>query len=1072
MENQNSPQNSFSPPRHWIGTEELSEGYWNDPKAIEKRGQEFHDKPVETIDLIDKLDSKGIARRDFLTIMGASMAMASFACARRPVHKIIPYVVKPEEITAGVANFYATSCPDTGYGLLVKVREGRPVKLEGNPEHPMNKGTLSARGQAALLDLYDPDRTKEPMSGDRNGNLRAMSWVDADAAILAKLRAAGRVRVLSGNLVSDSTRRLLGEFLAAFNNGSGSHVEFDALANDEVLDGQLESYGTAVIPNYRFDQAKTIISFGADFLGTWVSPVEFMSEWAKRRKLDSKNAANAEMSKMYVIESTMTLTGANADERLPVRPGDELKVALAVAHEIIVGKKQSRFASDATVGNALSGYTPQAVSADTGVSITMIQQMAEELLKNRGKSVVVAGSPQTKSANAVALQIAVNFLNSALDNEGVTVDGTANPNVRPGDRFAAIEKLIGEMKAGAVDALIIYGSNPVYNLPKSAGFEEAMKKVPLVVAVSDRDDETARLADYLLPDHHFLENWGDASGRKGVVSLQQPVISPIHSTRAFQDTLLTWIKGGVKAGGLAGKVAASADAGTWRDYVMANWQATHHSGAAAGFELFWEGVLRDGVFGAKNAIASTSSTRAFRAGAMSRIPAFKKANADEILLALYAKVGMYDGRSSNNPWLQEFPEPISTATWDNYLNVGPALATKLGIQQDDIVEITGDSATVQLPVNVQPGMHPLAVSIALGYGRRNAGKVGTDVGMDVAPFIKVVNGALVYSGHPVKIRRTGKVYRIAITQWHNATENRPIINDISLTDFIKKPSEANETDPELRLHEIPTLWPAYEYKGYRWGMAIDLNSCTGCGACVIGCMAENNTPVVGRNNVRVSREMHWIRLDRYYSGSTENPDVVFQPMLCQHCENAPCESVCPVLATVHDDEGMNSQIYNRCVGTRYCQNNCPYKVRRFNFFDHWKSYEGTMNLAWNPDVTVRTRGIMEKCTFCVQRIRGAKDKAKDEGRKLLDGELKPACQQTCPTDAIIFGDINDPNSRVSQLRGDARAFRVLEILNVKPSISYMTKVRNKEKQPEGHTARTHGSEANAHKGANAEKGSY
>ena len=1029
MENKN-----FTPPRHWIGTEELSPEYWSDPKVQEKRAQEFHDKPVETIDLIDKLDSQGIARRDFLTIMGASMAMASFACARRPVHKIIPYVVKPEEVTAGVANWYASSCPDTGYGLLVKVREGRPIKLEGNPDHPMNRGTLSARGQAAILDLYDPDRLKQPLSGARDGSAKKeISWTDADAAILAKLKPGARVRILSGNVMGDSTRRLIKEFLGT----TGVHVEYEPLANDDVAEGQAESYGTPLIPHYRFDKAETVLTLGADFLGTWISPVEFAMDWSKARKLDSKKSKDAKLSKMFCVESVMTVTGAAADERFPVRAGDEYKVALAVANELVVAKRLSRFANDGAVATTLSGYTPEAVSADTGVPAAKIKEMAEALWKSRGKSLVVAGGIQTRSENAASLQAAVNFLNSALENEGATVDGSANPNLKPGDRFATVEKLVNDMKNGAVDVLIFYRSNPAYFMPKSVGLVAALDKVGLVISVADRADETSGHSDIVLPDHHFLENWGDAQPRKGVVSLQQPTIAPIHSTRAFQDSLITWIRSN-KGTGLASK------SDNWHDYLMANWKETYFAqSGVSNFQIFWEGALRDGVFNSKSANGA-SSARAFRPAVMSKVPAFRKST-DAIILALYPKVGMYDGKCANNAWLQEFPEPISTGTWDNYLNISPALGKRLNLGQDDVVEITGaDGAIAELPVYIQVGMHPDAASVAVGYGRRAVGKVGNGVGANVIGFMHAKSGELVFSGTPVKLRKTGKFYKIAMTQWHNVSESRPVINDITLGQFKKNPAASNETNPELRMEKIPTLWATKEYPGYRWGMAIDLNSCTGCGACAIACQAENNIPVVGRANVRVSRQMHWIRLDRYYSGTPENPGVIFQPMLCQHCENAPCETVCPVLATVHNDEGLNEQVYNRCVGTRYCQNNCPYKVRRFNFFDHWKSYEGTMNLVWNPDVTVRTRGIMEKCTFCVQRIRSGKDKAKDEVRKVLDGDIKTACQQSCPTEAIIFGDINDPKSRVSQLKEDERAFRVIETLNTKPSISYMTKVRNIE----------------------------
>jgi molybdopterin-containing oxidoreductase family iron-sulfur binding subunit len=1031
-------------PRHWVGPEELDASYWADSKTREKRGQEFFEKPVELIDAIDRSDKGGLARRDFLTIMGASMALSTLACARRPVHKIIPYVIKPEEITLGVANAYATTCQEcsTACGVIAKTREGRPIKLEGNPDHPLNRGKLCSRGQASLLNLYDPERLRAPVMRSRPGSAagKEITWAEADAAIAGRLKGAKRVRVLSGPVNSESTLRLIKEFLAAFPNGQ--HVEWEPLAHDDLVEAQAVTYGAGVVPQYKFDQAKLVVSLGADFLGTWLSPVEHAAAWNKARKLDSKAGAKQKFAKLVVFEPTMTITGASADERFAVRPGDELKVALAIAHALIVTGKRSPMAGDSALATQLAGYTPEAVAGEIGLEggAEKIKQIANELWGRRGESLVVGGGIASSTSHGVALQIAINLLNSALGNDGETVDGTANIGTYRAS-FTALSGLINDMKAGQVDALILFRANPAYGLPRGAlGLSDAMAKVPLVVSVSDRTDETGLMADFVLPDNHSLESWGDASPRKGVYSLVQPTIAPIYSTRSFQDGLLAWIK----AAGLnaSGSAKSAAD---WHEYVRNHWKETlyRQSGSVATFDQFWEGALRAGVLDLSG--NAKASARSFRASAMGQVPRYEaQSGAEEgVLLSLYPKVSIGDGRSANNAWLQEMPDPVSSVTWDNHLNVGPALAKKLGVKQDDVVEISNGDATAQLPVYVQPGMHPGVVSVAVGYGRSAAGKVGTETGVDVFPFVKAEGSHLRFSGQSVSLRRTGRFYRLATTQWHTVSENRPVINDITLGDFIKDPGSANETDPELRMHEVPSIWPKHEYKGHRWGMAIDLTSCIGCGSCVIACQAENNIPVVGRDQVRNSRNMHWIRIDRYYQGSADNPDLVFQPMLCQHCENAPCETVCPVLATIHDDEGLNIQVYNRCVGTRYCQNNCPYKVRRFNFFDHWKSYEGSMNMVWNPDVTVRSRGIMEKCTFCVQRIRDAKDAAKDAGDRVRDGQFQTACAQTCPTDAIVFGDINDPQSRVSKLHADPRAFRVLETLNTKPVISYMSKVRNK-----------------------------
>ncbi len=1039
-------EQTFVPPRHWIGPEELQASYWSDPQIQEQRAQEFYEKPVEMIDQIDRVDSSGFARRDFLTVMGASMAMASISCARRPVHKIIPYVVKPEEVTLGVPNWYASTCQEcsVGCGVLVKNREGRPIKLEGNPDHPINQGALCTRGQASLLNLYDPDRLKAPVVHLRgNGSRKELTWQEADTAIQSQLKGVlakgGRVRVLTGVISGDSTRRLVREFLSNFK--SGENVEFEPLHLEEIADAQELTYGTSVVPRYRFEEAEVVLSLGADFLTTWLSPVEYARGWAKKRKLNGQNPAHAKLSRLVCFESMLTVTGANADERYPIRPGDELKIALALAHILVVQKKYSRFATDSLVQSSLSEYQPEKIASEIGLEggHIRLERLAEELWKNRGKSLIVGGSVSSKTRDAFALQIAVNLLNSILENEGVTVDGTLQSGVSHSS-YASLARLASEMQSGLIDVLVIHQSNPLYVLPHDLlGFEGAMKRVPLIISISDREDETALLADYVLPDHHYLENWGDAHPQKGLYSLQQPSIAPLHSTRAFQESLLIWSK----ALGGKGLVQSALD---WHGYLQQHWKETvfRDAGSTATFEQFWESVLRVGVYSARAGKAKPA-IRLFRSASLNKLPHYTPLTA-EISLVLYSKPSMDDGRSANNAWLQEKADPISSVTWDNYLNIGPALAKKLNVAQDDVVELQSEGVRIQVPVHLQPGLHSHVVSVAVGYGRRSTGKVGNQAGVDVYPFLQVADQRLIFSGRSVQVRKTGKFYRLAATQWHTVTENRPVINDITLSEFRKNPAAALHTDPHLRLKEVPTIWPKHEYKSYRWGMAIDLNSCTGCGACVIACQAENNIPVVGREQVRNSRHMSWIKIDRYYSGSPDAPELVFQPMLCQHCENAPCETVCPVLATVHDDEGLNVQVYNRCVGTRYCQNNCPYKVRRFNFFDHWKSYEGTMNLAWNPDVTVRTRGIMEKCTFCVQRIRDAKDKAKDAGEKVRDGDFQTACQQTCPTEAIIFGNINDPESRVSKWMASPHAFKVLEVVNTLPSISYMTKVRNQDKE--------------------------
>lgn len=1033
------PKKEFLPPRHWLDPLELNESYWTNAAVQERRAQEFYEKPIEAIEKIDELDREGLARRDFLTVMGASIAMASLSCARRPVHQIIPYVVKPEEVTPGVPTWYASTCSEcsSGCGVLVKNREGRPIKLEGNPDHPVSRGALCAKGQASLLNLYDPDRLKKPQSRSRvhPDISRALSWEEADSEIITRLNLhRAKIRLWTDKTNSPSTQALIKEFLLAF--PSSKHVEFNSTSLEEIQQGQYLSYGESVVPHYRFDRASLIVSLGADFLGNWISPVEHARDWSQKRKLFSQNPSGAVLSRLICFEPTFTVTGANADERYPIRPEDEIKVALALIYEILINQKKSSFSNDLNVKKILAGYSPELISEEIGLPKKLFSQLANELWKHRGHGLVVAGGLASKTVHSVSLQVAVNFLNSILENEGVTVDAV-NGSFCSNSGFEASMQLLEEMKAGEIDLLIIHGINPFYSFPSSVfNLEKAFDAVGCVIRVSSHLDETARFSDYVLPDHHFLESWGDAHPRRGVFSLQQPTIAPLYESRSFQDSLLKWIK-------------SSQD---WHTYLRKYWKKNLYSESDffGDFEQFWESCLRTGVLVKKEVPAVR---RKFNVSSLKQLPMYSQRTSKEsfVLLSLYEKISMGDGRSANNAWLQEMPDPITAISWDNYLNVSPSLAKKQGLKENDVVEVQLNALKVKLPVHIQPGMHSDVVSAAIGYGRSSVGKVGDHAGVNLFPFVFSQGGRLVFSGGEVSLRKTGKFYQLASTQWHTAAENRPVINDITLSQFRANPTESIHTDPHLRMDTVPSLWSKHEYQGYRWGMAIDLNSCTGCGACVIACQSENNIPVVGREQVRASRQMHWIRIDRYYSGNLNQPDVVFQPMLCQHCENAPCETVCPVVATLHDSEGLNVQIYNRCVGTRYCQNNCPYKVRRFNFFDHWKNYDQTMNLSWNPDVTVRTRGVIEKCSFCTQRIREAKEKAKDMQTGVQDGAFKTACQQTCPTEAIVFGNINDPKSRVSQLQAAPQAFRALEVLNTKPSISYLTKVRNKEQdQKKGH----------------------
>jgi molybdopterin-containing oxidoreductase family iron-sulfur binding subunit len=1004
--------------------------YWRSLGELENKSSEpspeFESSPTREGSENEGLD--GHSRREFLKIMGASLAMVGASgCMRRPVEKIVPYVKKPEEIIPGVANWYASTCGecDSGCGVLVKTREGRPIKFEGNPKHPVSKGALCARGQASVLNLYDPDRLRGPAEAARKGASSAISWEDIDGKVVNKLRAlksgGGSVRVLTGEL-GPSTEKLVREFLAAFGGGA-RHVVYETLGSEEIAAAAELTYGRRVVPRYRFDKADMIVSFGADFLGAWGSNVENNRGFAANRKV-GKNAVrkDRDISRFVAFESVMTLTGTNADERHRLKSGDEYKAALALAHELIVSQGRSRYAGDSDVRGVLEPFAPATIAAHLGVPAEVFKNTAAELWSARGKGLVVGGGHSAKGDAGVALEVAVNLLNSALENEGATVDGVASPSTEASS-YKDLVELVADMKAGKVGALFIHKSNPVYALPKALGFEEALSKVGMIVTFSTHLDETAGASDLVCAAPHHAEAWGDASPYKGLSSIQQPTIAPLYKTRGIEDSLITW----AKQLGLGG----AAQHANWHEYLKASWRDKGP----------WETVLREGFVGS---LAESESPRSFSASSLKSLP--KLGWTSGFTLTLYPKISQHDGRNANNGWLQELPDPVTKVTWDNYASLSPAAAKSLSVAEGDILRLRTDLITLEVPAHIQPGMHDQTVAVALGYGRAAAGRVGNGVGVNVSPFAVPGARALGMSGLALNPEKTGKRAKLAATQQHHSVEGRDIVREASIGEYRKNP-KAGHPHHE---HELTTIWPKYEYPGYRWGMTIDLSSCTGCGACVVACQAENNIPVVGKAFVMTSREMHWLRIDRYYSGRAEQPEVVHQPMLCQHCENAPCETVCPVLATMHDHEGLNQQVYNRCVGTRYCANNCPYKVRRFNWFTY-SDVAKPLNLQYNPDLTVRTRGVMEKCTFCVQRIRDGKDQAKDAGRKVQDGEVRTACQQSCPTSAIVFGDINDQNTAVSKLASDPRGYHVLAELNVRPSITYLTKIRNQPERERHHS---------------------
>ena len=1001
--------------RYWLSLEQWSQ----DPEFQKLAEKEFMSNPLNESDAED-----GWARREFLKLMGASLAMASAGCIRRPVQKIVPYNKQPEEVTFTVPNFYTSTYFDgsEALGLLVKSREGRPLKIEGNPKHPMNKGATSVRAQAHILALYDPERIKGPLhnllnKAKTNRDTISAKWEDVDSAAVKQLNK-GSVVVLTGAINSPTTRAVIGDFSQAF---GAKHISWEPLAHEEIRTGAKSSFGEESVPFYRFDKAKVIVSIDADFLGTWLMPTTFTKQFSAARR-DIKN-----MSKLVVFDSHYSLTGANADVRVRIKPSQQLAVVMGLAHEIVVKKSHGKFAGNGSVKSALESYSN--VASQLAIEPALFSKIAEDLIAHRGQSLVVAGGLPTLTTHSYDLQVAVNFLNAALDNDGATVE---SKNGLPGLTASYLDlfELMQNLNKGSVKTVIIHGCNPIYSLPASLGFAEALKKAEMVFYTGDRNDETGKQADFVVPDHHPLETWGDAEIGKGLYSIHQPTMRPMYDTRSFQLTLMTW-------GYLAEKGPKRLrEFETSYDYLRNIWKEEIHAkvGKAKSFEDFWEDALQEGVVGSH---ASGGGSRSFKSESLAKIKAVKSEGFE---LVLYPTVALGDGRLANVAWLQELPDPVTKICWDNCVSISMATAEKLKAIEGHLLELSIDGKKYELPAHIQPGLHDDVLAIPIGYGRTAAGKVANGVGFNAYQLVNFNQGTPIYSGAKVEVKNTGVKYLLANPQGHHSMEGRQIVVEATLKQYLKDPG-AGKTTPH-----IFSIWSGHAYNGHKWGMAIDLNTCTGCSACMVACQSENNVSVVGKKYVIQGREMAWIRIDRYYVGDPKDAQVVFQPLTCQHCDNAPCESVCPVAATVHNSEGLNDMIYNRCVGTRYCSNNCPYKVRRFNWFNYAKLIEKPTHLALNPDVTVRPRGVMEKCTFCVHRIKEGKNNAKLEKRELKDGEIKTACEQACPADAIVFGDINDPSTRVSKLFQDQRGYGLLEELNTVPNVRYMSKIRNNDQE--------------------------
>jgi len=1104
----------------WVGVEDLTQNQ----EFLNSQEAEFPEFQEQ------EGNNEGPSRRDFLKYVGFGIGAASLAGCEMPVKKVIPYLVKPEEIVPGVATYYASTFVKGSDCLpvLVKTREGRPIKIEGHPES-FTKGGTSARSQASVLDLYDTNRIKsagkvkseEGKNKKKSYSVQEMSWGDLDKEIMSKLNNGSQIRIVSHSLMSPTFASVVQQFKNKFPNTK--HIQYEPFSTSALLDANADMFDKRVVPNYRFDVAKCIVSIDCDFLGTWISPVEYSADYVKNRKLGDEQIKNAskEMSVHIQFEGRMSLTGSNADHRVLLKPSEQAAAVKMLYNEVATLTNNNGAASSSKFSWAKASAA--------------IKNAAKKLVENKGKALVVCG------INDVNIQKAVNGINEMLSSYGNTILWEGYSKQR-NDSDKAIEELTNEL--GNIDALIVLDANPSFDIPGIAatfakGLEAMSKAGKVTVSLSGSIDETTANCTYVAPNHNYLESWGDVNPKQGQYYLIQPTIRPLFKTRAAGETLLAWA--GIKVEGDQ----------PYYEYLKAFWKKNFFSiqSKYQTQQSFWENVLHDGVFKTSSepnsfalpvfASAMTTETKENQkeakkeekkpeikieekkpvtktddkdltkaaatgvlAKAAAAVASLGEATGDAWELVMYETINMGSGQYANNPWLQEMSDPIMRTTWDNFISIpiewdgDNNYKTPFGELTDgDIVELKINGTSYKLPVIRQFGQHKKVVAIGLGYGRSIAGKAGSLVGKNLFPEAKSFN----YSSLKISdVKKVGRDAQFAPVQIHhtyglkNKTKqgnvinvdeqvlghrgfqgsltNRSVFFQSTAAELEKGVESLKEKRKEYQYLNSKGLYPTREEvygMAHWWAMSIDLNACTGCGACTIACMAENNVPVVGKFEVSKAHDMAWLRIDRYYYGDEETPNTAYMPMMCQHCDNAPCENVCPVAATNHSSEGLNQMTYNRCIGTRYCANNCPYKVRRFNWLDYtsadlFPANEVDLNrgmdndeyytymtdnltrMVLNPDVTVRSRGVIEKCSFCVQRLQEGKLTAKVEGRRLKDGDVKVACQSACPTGAIVFGDRNDNGSQVSLWMSSKRGYLALEEVNVRSSVTYLMKVTNKD----------------------------
>ncbi|MFO0590034.1 MAG: 4Fe-4S dicluster domain-containing protein [Polyangiaceae bacterium] len=928
-------------------------------------------------------DAGNFTRRTFLSALGLSAAAFTAACGRSPVGHILPFSDKPEEMTPGVPLYYATTCGGCSAqcGALAKTRDGRPIKLEGNDRHPLSRGGLCAVGQASVLSLYDAARARGPSIGTRD-----TPWDKLDEEVksgLAKAAAKG-IFVVTPPDLGPTEEAALAKLLAA--NPGARRAIHDTTCATAIASAHAATHGERTVPRYRMDRAETVVAIDADILGTWLSPVSYTRQLASVRDARAKK-----MTRHVQIEPRLSLSGSCADLRLVARPSDTVPILAALARAL--GAKD----------------LPADVAKVRAPEVKGLDRVTALLAAAKDKGLVVCGSRDP------AAQILTNLVNHALGAYGVTVDLDDGMPIPEALTFDETLDLLKKQGAGAV---MLRGVNPAYDHPRGAEIKALLAGVELTVAISDRRDETASLVKVHAPAHDPLESWGDARPARSVLNLRQPAVTPLFDTRSATISWLAW----------AG-VAAAEDSLLRKRFEEEVFPKARNAPVA--FDAFWDKALQDGFVELK---PEPPTERTVHADVLTKALAGHAALsplASGLEISLYEKVAIRDGRLANNGWLQELPDPITKVTWTNYAVLSAELAHELGVAEGDMIEITAHDHTVTLPALIEPGVHRQVIAIALGYGRTACGANGDHRGQNAFVFLGV-------PPRDVLVNRTTGHKDLAKSQTEPSQHGREIVRETTLAAYIADPGAGNEKIEDSKRHL--TMWQDHPYPGPKWHLNVDLSACTGCSACVVACQAENNIPTVGELEVLRRRDMAWMRIDRYFAGEGEDVSVLHQPVMCQHCDNAPCETVCPVLATVHSSEGLNQQVYNRCVGTRYCANNCPPKVRRFNWFEY--PHEDPLErMVLNPDVVVRSRGVMEKCSFCVQRIQEGKARAKAEGRPVADGDVQTACQQSCPAGAIVFGNIHDPKSRVAAAAADERQYRILEELHIEPAVSYLVKVR-------------------------------